>query len=305
MNTLVLAHYYTEPEVQQMADYVGDSLDLAQRAAEQKADRIVFAGVRFMAETAKLLNRSAEVILPDFHSTCSLVEQTNLDDLRKWRESLPNHVHVAYINSSIQHKGLADIIVTSRNVDDVIRAIYETGKKVAFSPDRNMGIWLKHQYAFDDFQIWNAVCEVHDQFAVDNLFRDMREWSDGNKFVVAHPESPLSLLKVADFVGSTKQMLDWVKNFPYDVGSIWVATEEGLLYNMRKLRPGLVFRQVPTYTGCQCNQCPFMRKNTVESVQAAIDGTGGFVIDYIDDTIAERAKLPIERMLEFQHSGKI
>ena len=298
MKTLTLAHYYTTPDVQAMADYVGDSLELALIAQREPADRIVFAGVKFMAETTKMLNPEAEVILPDAEATCSLVTQTDLAELRAWRERFHDHVHVSYINSSAEHKTLSDWIVTSRNVDDIIASLYAEGKKVIFSPDRNMGAYLNYQYGYN-MPIWDAVCEVHDKFKQEQIDYIMEHgWSDGGKYLLAHPESPLPVLKRADFVGSTKQMLDWVKNFAHDVATIYVATEEGLLYNMRQLRPELNIQQAPISTGCQCNACPYMKRNTVELVKQAQQGKG-FKIDYLDDRTIELAVKPIDRMLAF------
>lgn len=270
------------------------------RAVEEKPNRIIFAGVRFMAETAKILNPETEVILPDARSTCSLVEMTDINRLRKWRELYDDHVHVAYINSSAEHKAMADIVVTSRIVDDVIKQLYAQGRKVIFSPDRNMGAYLNLTYGYN-MPLWSAVCEVHDQFKAEELERAMRGWVDGGKYVIAHPESPLPILQRANYVGSTHGMLNWIKEFPYRVGTIWVATEEGLLYNMRKARPELDIRQAPIYSGCQCNACPYMKKNTVDLIQSG----QGVKIDYLSDELMERARLPIERMLHFQKTGEI
>jgi quinolinate synthase len=303
METLVLAHYYTTPEVQALADYVGDSLDLAQKAVQHKPKRIVFAGVRFMAETAKILNPEAEVILPDSGSTCSLVEQTDVSALRKWREQYADHVHVAYINSSAVHKALADIIVTSRIVDDVIKSIYASGRRVIFSPDYNMGAYLNQTYGYE-MPLWSAVCEVHDKFKLEELEKEMRHWTDGPKFVLAHPESPLPILEKANYVGSTHGMLNWIREYPNKVGTIWVATEDGLLYNMRNERPELDIRQAPIYSGCQCNSCPYMKLNTAMKVLEAKAGKGT-KIDYLTETQMRLARKPIERMLEFQRTGRV
>lgn len=310
MKTLTLAHYYTIPNVQQMADFVGDSLDLSIKAVEEKPDRIVFAGVRFMAETAKILNPSTEVILPDSGSTCSLVEQTDITDLALWvkhhkdlaKEDGTEVVHVAYINSSIQHKALSDIIVTSRIVDDVIKNIYEQGKRVIFSPDRNMGAYLNYQYGYD-MPVWSAVCEVHDKFKAEELTEAMSGWTDGGKYVIAHPESPLPILQKADYIGSTKGMLNWITQFPHKVGTVWVATEDGLLYNMRELRPDLDIRQAPTYSGCQCNSCPYMKLNTTMNVVAATHGIGTKI--ELSEELMDKARKPIERMLEFERTGEV
>ena len=297
-NTLVLAHYYTEPEVQQMADYVGDSLDLAQHAQREKPKRIIFAGVKFMAETAKILNPDTEVILPDSGSTCSLVEQTDIVRLKDWSNQYEDHTHVMYINSSAKMKAMADVIVTSRIVDDVVAAEYDKGNKVIFSPDRNMGAYLNYQYGYD-MPLWTAVCDVHEKFKADELKQALAGWTQGGKYVLAHPESPLPVLKMADYIGSTKGMLDWVKKHPYNLSTIFVATEEGLLYNMRQLRPDLDIRLAPTYSGCQCNVCPFMKKNNVENITDAIKNGKGTKIDYLSDLDIMKAYKPIARMMEY------
>ena len=298
--TLVLAHYYTTPEVQQMADYVGDSLDLAIKAVEEKPDRIVFAGVRFMAETVKLMLPNTEVILPHANSTCSLVTQTDVNRLRRWANwrSDETTTHVMYINSSVEMKALADIIVTSRNVSDIVEAEYAKGNNVIFSPDRNMGAYLNYTNGYN-MNVWTAVCEVHDQFKQEEIDKAMRKWTDGPKFLLAHPESPLPVLKRADMVGSTSKMLQWVKDYPHSTATIFVATEEGLLHNMRTARPELDIQQAPTYSGCQCNQCPFMKMNTPDLVQAAVEGHAGVKIDYLSEDLMDRARKPVERMLAF------
>ncbi len=296
--TVVLAHYYTIPEVQELADCVGDSLELAMYAKETKADTIIFAGVRFMAETAKIINPNVRVILPDSGSTCSLVTMTDIGKLKAWRESYPDHVHVAYINSSAEHKALSDWIVTSRNVDDIIAYIYSQGKKVIYSPDHNMGAYLNFTYGYD-MPLWSAVCEVHDKFnkeALDALYKTI----PNKRYLIAHPESPLPVLLDADFIGSTTALLNWVKNFQGDISStILVATEDGILYNMKKARPNLDIRQAPIYNGCQCNSCPYMKLNTVQKVKDAIDGISGIEIDYLTTELMDKARIPIFRMMEF------
>ncbi len=294
---VTLAHYYTAPEIQQMADKVGDSLELSLFARDAEADVIVFAGVRFMAETAKILNPHAEVILPDRGSTCSLVEQTDVAALQAWRAQHPDHVHVSYINSSAAHKAVSDWIVTSRNVDDIIAHLYAEGKKVIFSPDRNMGAYLNFQYGYD-MPLWSAVCEVHDKFnqaALDEAFSG----TPGAKYLIAHPESPLPVLQQSDYVGSTSGMLNWIRQYDREAdATIFVATEDGILYNMHLARPDLNIVQAPIYAGCQCNQCPYMKLNTTEAVRRAQAGEG-IRIDYLTTAEMDAARLPIERMLEF------
>lgn len=295
---VTLAHYYTTPEVQQLADRVGDSLDLALYAKDCGADVIVLAGVKFMAETAKMINPEAKVILPDLGSTCSLVTMTDINKLKQWREEHSDYVHVAYINSSAEHKALADWTVTSRNVDEIIAHIYKSGKKVIYSPDRNMGAYLNFQYGYE-MPLWSAVCEVHDKFnkkALDELIQSI----DNKCYLISHPESPLPVLQQSDYIGSTFGLLNWVKNYSFATNAvILVATEDGILYNMRQARPDLDIRQAPIYTGCKCNSCPYMKLNTVDAVIAAQTGMGGLVIDYLSDEIIESARKPIERMLNF------
>lgn len=301
-NTLILAHYYTVPEVQNMADYVGDSLDLAQAAVREKPKRIIFAGVQFMAETAKILNPDVEVILPDSGSTCSLVTQTKIEDIATAINSDIEQSLVTYINSSAELKMYSDWIVTSRNVEEIItHIIEERNEPVYFAPDRNMGAYLawKNPQWGEKFRYHTSVCVVHDQFKEQELINAWQSWSNGRKWLIAHPESPLPVLKRADFVGSTKKMLDWVKNFEGSVGRIYVATEDGLLYNMRAMRPDLDIQLAPMYTGCQCNSCPFMKLNNARSVQSAIRGESGHKIDYLKHDTIEKARKPIERMLAF------
>lgn len=315
MKIITLAHYYCTPEVQALADRVGDSLDLSRFAAEQKADRIVFAGVRFMAETAKILNPQAEVILPDSGSTCSLVTQVDglqtsiknntpylYSDIHLRRTVNPQIKVITYINSSVQLKALSDIIVTSANVEDIVSKTLDDGYEVLFTPDRNMGAYLKSQNPewgenFDYYK--EAVCEVHDLFKAEEIAELMSEATAYGNYLLAHPESPLPVLEQANYVGSTRGMLEWVKNYKNEYGRIYVATEEGLLYNMRELRPKLDIQLAPTYTGCQCNACPYMKLNTVENVQQAIDFGIGTTIE-IDDDLIDRARKSIDRMLEFK-----
>lgn len=298
MDTMLLAHYYAPEEIKDVADYVGDSLGLIQEAQKVNPKRLVFAGVRFMAETAKVMLPDTEVIIPDYNATCSLVEQTNIHDMTDWVKRNSDATHVMYINSSVEMKALADIIVTSANVNAIIEAEIDSGNRVIFSPDLNMGRYINKEFGYE-MPIWNSVCEVHDQFNLEALERDMRGWTDGGKSLIAHPESGIDILDKADFVGSTSKMLEWVENYPYDVSTIWVATEEGLLNDMRKLRPSLDFRLVPGYKGCMCSTCPYMKLNTKKAVYGAILGFSGTIIDYISDDLMEKARKPIERMLEF------
>jgi quinolinate synthase len=209
---------------------------------------------------------------------------------------------VSYINSSAEHKAISDWIVTSANVEEIISELIKQKNYVLFSPDRNMGAYLA--YAHPEwggrFKYWSSVCEVHDLFKEQELDVAFKSWTDGPKFLIAHPESPLPILKRATLVGSTTKMLNYVKNFVGSIGTIYVATESNLLYNMKELRPDLDIRLAPMYTGCQCNACPYMALNTPELVQQAIDGTSGVEIDYLSQEVINKAVVPIERMLNFK-----
>jgi len=297
-DTLILAHWYAPEEVKAIADYVGDSLGLIQEAQKENPKRLVFAGVRFMSETAKVMLPDTEVIQPDYNSTCTLVTQTNINELRRWREKKPDATHIMYINSSVEMKALADIIVTSANVNAIVEAEHAKDNDILFSLDRNMGTYINKEFDYG-MDVFTSVCDVHDQFDLSELERDMNSWTDGGKYVLAHPESRIELLDKADFVGSTNNMLQWVVNFPHKAGTIWVATEGGLLNDMKKARPELDIRPALGYNGCMCNQCPFMKMNTLDAVQASIEGTGGTKIDYLTDDLIEQARKPIERMLNF------
>ena len=306
MNTLVLAHYYTPKEVKQVAHFAGDSLELSLLARNSNAERIVFAGVRFMAETAKLLNPAAEVILPNKEATCSLVTQVENKpnpELYRYLSTLDSNVKViTYINSSVRLKSLSDIIVTSANVEEIVTSEINKGNKVFFTPDRNMGAYLKETNPEwgDNFDYWRgAVCEVHDLFSEEQLSRLMNGWTDGKKYLIAHPESSLPILRNADMVGSTSKMLKWIEGFSDKYATIYVATEEGLLHNMRVMRPELDIKQAPTYRGCQCNSCPYMKRNTLLAVDAAIAGIGGEVIE-IDNNLKEKALMAIENGLTYE-----
>ena len=261
-----------------------------------------------MAETAKIINPEAEVILPDAGSSCSLVEQTDIDALSYWiklHKPYPRKKwkHISYINSSADHKTISDWIVTSRNVEDIVQYNIDQGFGVLFSPDRNMGAYLAHIHPEwrEHFKYWQAVCEVHDKFKESEIDEAFSYWTDGRKWLIAHPESPLSVLKRADMIGSTSKMLKWVEDYEGSIGTIFVATEDGLLYNMRKSRPDLDIRQLGSYSGCQCNSCPYMKLNTVESIWAARRGEGTR-IDYLSKEVIEQARKPIDKMLNFKQN---
>jgi len=311
-NTLLVAHFYAPESVKEIADFVGDSLALIQEARKQNPKRLVFAGTLFMSETAKIMLPETEVIQPNIDSTCSLVTQTNFVKLDRWRNKYPNATHVMYINSSAKMKTLADIIVTSANVTDIIENEYKKGNNVIFSPDRNMGAYLNYENGYD-MPVYTSVCEVHDAFKEEEVSKIMQRWTDGPKFLLAHPESPLPVLKKADFVGSTNKMLQWVKEYPKNQqtrAQIYVATEEGLLHTMRKSRSDVDIHSAPVYTGCGmggkgCSVCPFMKLNTVELINRSMLGLAGTEIDYLSDKLIDSAYVPIKRMLDFSQETQI
>ena len=303
-HTALVAHYYSPPQVKNIADVVGDSLYLAQWIQQNKPQKVIHATVRFMAETAKILNPQTQVIIPSFGASCSLVETTDVKKLTKWRQQYSDHVHVCYINSSAEHKAISDIVVTSRIVVPVIKQLLQQGHKVIFSPDVNMGKYVN--FVLDaNMPLWNAVCQVHDEFKYDDKDLIWRQWTDGPKYLIAHPESATPVLERADFIGSTSEMLDWIKQFPHNVGTIFVATESGLIDDMQQLRPELDIRIAPYYNICKmCSICSYMKMNTMEHVVEAVKG-GGTEINYLSNQIIEQARIPLLRMMHFQQTGEI
>lgn len=289
-NAVILAHYYQESEIQDLADYIGDSLGLARRAAETEADIIVFAGVHFMAETAKILNPSKTVLLPDLNAGCSLADSCPADEFRAFREANPDHIVVTYINCTAATKALSDIICTSSNAEHIIRSIPED-QPIIFAPDRNLGRYLS-KVTGRDMLIWDGVCIVHETFSERKLI-DMKAKHPGVP-VLAHPECEETVLRHAEFIGSTSQILRFATESEQD--TFIVATEEGILHQMRKENPGKTFIPAPPESGCACNQCPHMRLNTVEKLYLCLKHELPELT--MDEDLRVRALKPIERMLE-------
>ncbi|NND71470.1 MAG: quinolinate synthase NadA, partial [Rhodothermales bacterium] len=260
-NAIILAHYYQEPEIQDIADYIGDSLGLARQAAETDADIIVFAGVHFMAETAKIVNPSKKVLLPDLNAGCSLADSCPADEFGAFIADHPDHIVISYINCTAATKALTDIIVTSSNAAHIINQIPED-QKIIFAPDRNLGRYLAKTSGRDDMVIWDGVCIVHETFSEKKLVQ-LRARHPEVK-VLAHPECEEGVLRHADFIGSTSEIRRFARESS-DMQFI-VATEEGILHQMRKDNPGKNFIPAPPESGCQCNQCPHMRLNTIEKL---------------------------------------
>jgi len=290
MNAVVLAHYYQEPEIQDVADHVGDSLALAQAAARTDADVIVFAGVHFMAETAKILNPDKQVLLPDLEAGCSLADGCPEDEFREFLKKYPDHEVVSYINCSAATKAMSDVICTSGNAVRIVDAI-PRDHEIVFAPDRHLGRWVSEQLG-REMVLWHGSCEVHEQFSERRLVE--MKTAHPEAVVAAHPECTEALLQHADHVGSTAAILRFSRET--DAETIIVATEPGILHQMNKECPGKTFLPVPgADESCNCNECPYMRLNTLEKLYLCMrDRTPEIVVDPVQ---AAKALAPIERML--------
>ena len=286
---VLLAHYYQEPEIQDLADFVGDSLDLSKTARETDARMIVFAGVRFMAETAKILNPARKVVVPDLAAGCSLEDSCPPDAFRAFRDAHPGAVSITYINCSARVKALSDVICTSSNAEKIVRSI-PADREILFAPDRHLGAWLEKKTG-RRMILWPGTCIVHEQFSERELVR--LKVAHPKAKIAAHPECPEAILKHADHVGSTKSMLKYVTET--DAPEFLVATEPGILHQMEKGAPGKKFIPLPADT-CACNLCPFMKKNTVEKVYFALRDEQPEIT--IPEDVRVAAQRSLDRMLE-------
>lgn len=286
-DTILLAHYYQEGDIQDLADFIGDSLDLARRAQAVTHQRILFAGVHFMAETAKILNPSKTVLIPDLRAGCSLAESCPPDAFAKFKAEHPDHVVVTYINCSADIKALSDIIVTSTNAVDIVNSISED-QPIIFAPDRYLGGWVMKQTG-RDMVLWNGSCIVHETFNHKKLV-DLKVRNPQAK-VVAHPECPEVILNEAHFVGSTRKILNFVSDDPAE--AFIVVTEAGIIHQMKKNEPNKTF--IPALNNdesCSCNDCPFMKMNTLEKVYRTLKtGIPELVMDERLRTAAEKPLL--------------
>lgn len=263
-NAVILAHYYQIPAIQDIADYIGDSLGLSQQAAATDADIIMFCGVHFMAETAKMLSPNKKVLLPDLNAGCSLANSAPADIFSLFKMKYPDHVVVSYVNSSAELKTLTDICCTSSNAEHIINSIPED-KGIIFAPDRNLGAYLMKKTG-RKMVLWHGVCQVHEMFSWEKIMESLKD-HPGAEFI-AHPECEPHVLEIADFIGSTTQLLNYVKKSPKS--DFIVATEPGILYKMQKEAPGKNIYPAPPSTQCACNECPFMKMNTLEKVYLAL-----------------------------------
>lgn len=289
-NAVILAHYYQESEIQDLADFVGDSLGLSQEAARTNADIIVFAGVHFMAETAKMLSPQKKVLLPDLKAGCSLADSCPAPLFRKFKEKYPDHVVVSYINCSAELKTLTDICCTSTNAVKIIESI-PLDKKIIFAPDRNLGKYLIKKTG-RDMVLWDGACMVHEIFSNEKITKLMHRHPNA-KFI-AHPECEPHILDKADYIGSTSGLLNFTKNDP--AKEFIVATEAGILYQMQKASPDKIFIPAPPNSSCACNDCPHMKRNTLEKLYTCMKYELPEIL--MPDWVIEKGKISIERMLD-------
>ena len=288
-NAILLAHYYQESEIQDLADFIGDSLALAQQAKQTKADVILFAGVHFMAETAKILNPTRTVLVPDMNAGCSLADGCPADRFRAWKARYPGAVVVSYINCTAAVKAESDYICTSSNAVKIVKAI-PADRQVLFAPDRNLGRFVAKQTG-RDLVLWPGTCIVHETFSQRKLVALKQKHPDAK--IIAHPECEEPLLDIADFIGSTQQLLNYVEND--NAGEFIVVTESGILHQMKKRAPNKLLIPAPPVANCACNECPFMRLNTPEKVYLALRDLKPELV--MDETLRQQALVPIERML--------
>ena len=289
-NAIILAHYYQDGDIQDIADYIGDSLGLAQQAEKTKADIIVFCGVHFMAETAKLLNPHKKVLLPDLRAGCSLADSCPPEEFKKFKEEHPEHVVISYINCTAAIKALSDIICTSSNAVRIVESIPAT-KKIIFAPDKNLGAYVAKKTK-RDLVLWNGTCMVHEIFSLQKITK--LKHINPDALLIAHPECEESILKIADFIGSTTALLNY--STTSTANSFIVATESGIMHQMQKNSPHKIFIPAPPTNNCACNDCPHMKLNTLEKVYLCMKNEMPEI--NIPAQLMDPALKPLKRMLE-------
>jgi quinolinate synthase len=292
-NAVILAHFYQLPEIQDIADFVEDSLGLSQKAAQTHADIIVFAGVHFMAETAKILNPSKKVLIPDLNAGCSLADSCSYDDLLKYKQKFPNHKIITYINSSAKVKTISDIICTSGNAEKIVNS-FDKDQPLLFVPDKNLGGYI-NKITGRNMLLWEGSCKVHDMLQQEEIVKLKIQYPDAK--LIAHPECKEAILTLADYVGSTAAMLNFIKLD--STKKYIVATETGIIHQMQKACPDKKFIIASNDKTCSCNDCEYMKLNTLEKLYHCLkDETPEIIMD-ID--IMDKARLPIVRMLEISN----
>jgi quinolinate synthase len=296
-NALILAHFYQVPEIQDIADYVGDSLGLAQKAAEADVDMIVFAGVHFMAETAKMLNPETLVVLPDLEAGCSLADSCPLDKFVEFKNKYPDHIVISYINTTAAIKTVTDVVCTSGNAVEIVESFPED-QKIIFAPDKNLGGYI-NRITGRNMVLWDGTCEVHDILTTEAIIDLKTENPDAS--LIAHPECNAPVLELADYIGSTTNMLRYTQSD--DNKKYIVATETGIIHQMQLASPEKEFLVVPSDETCSCNDCPYMKMNTMEKLYQAMVNEKPAI--ELDETIIEKGKRPIIRMLEISKKLKL
>ncbi len=290
-NAVILAHYYVRPEIQDIADFVGDSLALSQEAAKTDADIIVFAGVHFMAETAKILSPEKKVLLPDLEAGCSLAESAPADEFEKFVKAHPGHLVITYVNTTADIKALSDITCTSSNAKQIVESLPED-QKIIFAPDKNLGNYI-NSVTGRDMLLWDGECHVHDQFSLEGILKLKEEHPDAK--ILAHPECPKPILLIADHVGSTSSLLKFSQTD--ENREYIVVTESGILHEMQLKNPEKTFHVAPSDNAeCMCSDCNFMKLNSLEKIYSCLKDESNEIT--LDPLISEKAKKPIVGMLE-------
>ena len=292
-NAVILAHFYQQPEIQLVADFVGDSLELAKQARTSNQEVIIFAGVKFMAETAKIVNPTKRVFLPDLAAGCSLADNCPPDQFAAFLKQYPDHIVISYINCSAEVKALSDVICTSSNAEAIVRKI-PAAKKIVFAPDANLGRYIIRQTG-RDMVLWNGSCIVHEAFSIEKLIKLMQ--AHPGAMLVTHPESEEHILKIADFVGSTRKMIDFVKQS--SAAKFIIATEAGILMKMQLEAPDKILIAAPSKEDntCACSECAFMKVNTMEKLYNCLKNETPEIL--LDPQLIQAAAKPLNRMFEW------
>ncbi len=290
LNAIILAHYYQEPDIQDIADYIGDSLGLARQAAQTDAEVIVFAGVHFMAETAKILNPHKLVLLPDLDAGCSLADSCPPAEFARFKAEHPDHIVVSYINCTAEIKAMSDIICTSSNAVKIINQI-PADQPIIFAPDKNLGRYVMEQTG-RELLLWEGSCIVHETFSEKHILELKEQHPEAE--IIAHPECEAPILRHADFIGSTTALLKYSQDS--DRQAFIVATEPGIIHQMEKFEPTKTFIPAPSTSNCACNECPYMRLNTLEKLYLSMKNRTPEIT--LPEDICAQALKPIQRMLE-------
>lgn len=289
-NAIILAHYYQDADIQDIADYIGDSLGLAQQAEKSTADIILFAGVHFMAETAKILNPQTKVLIPDLKAGCSLADSCPPDEFAAFKAAHPDHVVLTYVNCTAEIKALSDVIVTSTNAVQIVES-FPKDQKIIFAPDKNLGAYI-NKVTGRNMVLWNGSCMVHEIFSLEKLIKLKAQHPQA--VVLAHPECEAAILDHADYIGSTTALLNYSKKS--DASEFIVLTETGIIHQMQKASPSKTFIPAPPNNSCACNDCPYMKLNTLEKIYNTLKYEQPEL--HMKPELIELAKKPITRMLE-------